>query len=156
MFRKQPEQQAGNVMFGGDGASGVHVMGEQLREVDAPIEGLVGSGRGAINGALIGGAVSAAFTMAKTEGQKTTAKMILNNITSSHLGGVLGAVAAGAAISGFIRYSRAQKQNEWSQKHYDFMNQQAASATNVEPQKPFAEREIERKQAANTASPSVT
>lgn len=154
MFRKQPEQQASNVMFGGDGAAGVHVMGEQLREVDAPIEGMVGAGRGAINGAVVGGAVSAAVTMATSEG-KTTFKEIMNKITSTHLGGVLGAVAAGAAISGFIRYSRAKKHNEWSQKHYDFMNQQAATTTTTEQPKLFTDRENERKQTTPAASPSV-
>ncbi len=135
---------AGGMVFGGDGA-GVHVMGEQLREVDTPIEALVGAANGIVHGAGIGAAVSAALTWADTaHGEQVSGKQILNNIRSNHLGGIIGAALAFSAISGFVRYSRASKHNEWSQKHYDFLREQN-SAEPAESPKSFSEREETRK-----------
>lgn len=139
----QQQPQPGNMVVS-DSGMGVHVMGEQLREVDAPIEGLVGAGRGAVNGAVLGVAASLARTYAATASTKDVfdKKLAINNITSTHVGMIMGITAAFAALSGFIRYSRAAKHNEWSQKHYDFLNAKAASA---DTPKGFAEREDARK-----------
>lgn len=146
VIRRHELQQlgGGSIMMGGDG--GVHVMGEQLREVDAPIEALVGAGNGFIHGAGLGAAVSAAVTFA--ESGELSGRQIINNIKSTHLGGVLGAALAFSAISGFVRYSRAAKHNEWSQKHYDFLHTKidATKENASESPKSFAEREDKKKE----------
>jgi hypothetical protein len=145
--RNIPQQPQNGNMVVSDSGMGVHVMGEQLREVNAPIEGLVGAGRGAVNGAVLGVAASLARTYAASEGQGLNKKIAINNITSTHVGMIMGITAAFAALSGFIRYSRAAKHNEWSQKHYDFLNAKVATAASDAPQG-FAEREEGRKASA--------
>ncbi|MEZ5690255.1 MAG: hypothetical protein R3D71_01145 [Rickettsiales bacterium] len=137
-----PQQQSGGVFV--DGSGGAHVMGEQLREVDAPVEGLVGAAKGLVNGLVLGGAGSAVITAVDTpEGQKA-GRAIIQNMKSSHLGAILGVALATSALSGFIRYSRAAKQNEWSRKHYGFLESQIDSRRLGQAQS-FAQREDERK-----------
>ena len=142
--RNEPQQQAGGIMLGGDGA-GVQVMGEQLREVDAPIEALVGASNGFVHGAGLGAAVSAALTFA--EHGHITGKNIIDKIKSDHLAPIVGAALAFSAISGFVRYSRASKHNEWSQKHYDFLHSKIDAAAKESP-KSFAEREDKKKESS--------
>ncbi|MEK6747319.1 MAG: hypothetical protein ABL867_01335 [Rickettsiales bacterium] len=150
VFRKHElQQQAGGIMLGGDG--GVHVMGEQLREVDVPVETLVGASNGLIHGAGIGAAVSAAITFVETPHEENVGKNIIDKMKSSHLAPIVGAALAFSAISGFIRYSRASKQNEWSRKHYDFLQSKIDVAKENSPQespKSFAEREDKKKESS--------
>jgi|CXWL01.1.fsa_nt_gi hypothetical protein len=146
--RSEPQQQVtGGIMLGGDGA-GVQVMGEQLREVDAPIEALVGAANGMIHGAGLGAAASAAITFA--ESGELSGRQIINNLKSAHLGPIIGAALAFSAISGFVRYSRASKHNEWSQKHYDFLHSKIDAAkenkATTDSPKSFAEREDKKQE----------
>lgn len=137
-------------MMGGDGA-GVHVMGEQLREVDAPIEALVGASNGLIHGAGLAAMGSAALTFVESGG--IDGKQILTKMTSTHLGGIIGTALGFAALSGFIRYSRAAKHNEWSKKHYEFLQSKIDSAKdhNHEEPKSFAQREDKKRESSARA-----
>ena len=137
-----------NFAFGGYG-SGVLVMGEQLREVNAPVEGMQGAVQGLVNGLTLGVAGSAAVTFANSD--KFELKQVFANAKSNHLGAILGAAAAMSALGAFFRYSNAEKHNEWSQKHYEFLREQATLSAGTQQQetpKNFAAREDAKKSSA--------
>ncbi len=139
--RNIPQQAQPGIAFGGDG-SGVMVMGEQLREVNAPVEGIVGAAHSAVQGLLLSMIGSAAVTASKSSG-RTSIPMIMEG-ARTHLGVILGVTAAASAIGGFVRYTRAAKHNEWSQKHYDFLREQN-SQRQSEGSSSFSDREEGRK-----------
>lgn len=147
--RNVPQQSQPGIAFGGDG-SGVMVMGEQLREVNAPVEGIVGAGHSAVQGLILSMIGSAAVTASKSSG-RTSIPMIMEG-ARTHMGVILGATAAASAIGGFVRYARAAKHNEWSQKHYDFLREQNAEKQQ-EDVRSFSGREEERK--AHSANKEV-
>ncbi|GEM_PF-3910127 len=144
MSRNHSETPTGGMFFGSDGA-GVQVMGEQLREVDAPIEGLVGAAASGVSSAVIAGIGSSIVTIAHMpEEQELTSRALISGL-KNHTAGIIATILAGATIGGLVRYSRAAKHNEWSQKHYDFMHDQQELKHDKNPETSFAEKEHERK-----------
>jgi len=139
---------SGMVMVGADGGNGTFVSGEQLKQADVPVETLLGAANGALSGAIVSSAVSAAVTVAShnralSELGEPLGKMIIKNITSNHLIAVLSGTAAFAALGALVRHSRATKHNEWSERHYAYLEQQAG--------KSFTERE-DAAEARNAAA----
>jgi len=118
MPRKQPQNSNGGMILNAD--SGTVVAGEQLKQVDTPVETLMGAANGAVSGALVSGAVSAAVTIGK-EGHGDLLQKAFRNITGNHLVAVLAGTAAFAVLGGLVRYSRAKMHNQWSEKHYDYL-----------------------------------
>jgi hypothetical protein len=132
MVRKtHPPHQGGSlgggmIMGGGESSGFSYVGGERLKQVDTPVETLLGAANGAVSGALVSGAVSLAVTAGK-EGTHALLQKGMHNITGNHLLAVLAGTTALAGLGGLVRFSRARKHNEWSEKHYAFLEQQAAA-----------------------------
>jgi hypothetical protein len=114
-------ENSGMLVNAGDGS---FVAGERLKQVDVPVETLLGAANGAVSGAVVSGAISAAVTVAK-DGSKNILQNAFRNITGTHLIAVLAGTAAMAALGALVRYSRASKHNEWSERHYAFMEEKS-------------------------------
>jgi len=121
--RNIPTQGGGNnmIMGGGDGS---YVSGEMLKQVDTPIESLLGAANGALSGLVVSGAISGLVSFSKAEGKSGLLSSVAKNWTGSHKWPIIGATVALGALGGVVRYSRAVKHNEWSDKHYAFLEQQ--------------------------------
>ncbi len=108
------------VMGGGDNAGFAYVSGEQLKQVDTPVETVLGAANGALMGAIVASVGSALVTAADHGKDK---QAILKNLKGKHLLPILGASTAMAGFGALVRNSRAAKHNEWSERHYEFMDQ---------------------------------
>ncbi|MBA4275070.1 MAG: hypothetical protein C0436_05385, partial [Alphaproteobacteria bacterium] len=106
MNRNTPHAANSNMILGG-GDTGTFVAGDRLKQVDTPVETLLGAANGAVSGAMVSTAVSAAVTLGK-EGNQNLVQNIFRNVTGAHLLGVLGGTAAFAALGGIVRFSRAR------------------------------------------------
>ena len=148
----------GRMILGGGESSGIsYVGGERLKQLDVPIETLLGGANGAISGAALGAAGSAIVTLANRGkdiagvAEETSAlKPMLQNITGKHLLPVLGTAAAFGAMGALIRFSQARRHNEWSERHYNFLERQAAREYNIRSNMQdhvggFADREMARR-----------
>ncbi len=127
MARNKMPQGSGKNMFvgGGDSSGFTHVEGDLLKQVDVPVETLLGAANGAVTGGIASSIVSALVTLGKGAKEKGVA---FKNITGSHLVPVLAGTAAFAALGGLVRNARARKHNEWSDKHYAFLAQDDAKS----------------------------
>jgi hypothetical protein len=129
-------QQGGSPRMLGGSDSVSYVDGEMLKEVSAPVEALLGAANGAIGGgfvALVGSAAVSALQHSGTALQRqniaSLGQKILENISGSHKFPMIASVAALGALGAVVRFSRAQKHNEWSERHYALLQQEAASHT---------------------------
>ncbi len=135
---QQPGGRGGNVIMGGGDSSGMaYVDAEMLKQVDVPVETLLGATNGAITGGILSAVVSGAVSFGKSKGGKGTfLKEAVKDITTAkggHLIPVLIGTSVLTALGGIVRCSRAKKHNEWSDRHYAFLTQQQPAAdTQVE------------------------
>lgn len=120
------QQNSGMLLGGGEGAIS-HVEGMQLKQVDVPVETLLGFANGAVKGAMLGGVVSVFASIAQSEGGLWM-KQAMGNLTGRHLLPVLACTTALGGLGALVRYSRAAKHNEWSEKHYNYMMQSRAQS----------------------------
>lgn len=120
--------QGGNnmIMGGGDGS---YVSGEMLKQVSTPVETLLGFANGALSGLVISGAASGLLSFAQSENKTGFLKSAAKNWTGAHKWPIIGATVALGALGAVVRHSRADKHNEWSDKHYAFLEQQQAEKT---------------------------
>jgi len=151
MQRKTPAPQQGGsnvVMGGGENAGFAYVSGEQLKQVDTPVETLLGAANGAVTGAVVGGIGSALVTAANYGKDK---QAIVKNLTGKHMLPILGASTAMAGLGALVRYSRATKHNEWSERHYNFMEQGQGNNEmgTPEPQGKYSEK-VQSERAAQS------
>lgn len=109
---------------GGNFAGSTFVQGEELKQVDAPIEGLMGAMSGGLGGAVVGGVVSAIISASSPE-YRTGQIGPFDNM-GKHLPWILGATTAFALVGALTRYSRASKHNEWAKDMTDRMFSQQA------------------------------
>lgn len=115
--------QNGNMLIGSGGDSAIsHVDGMQLKQVDVPVETVLGVASGALHGGILGALGSAVVTIGK-EGSYDILENTSRNLTKSHLLPVLAVTTAMGVMGGLVRWSRARKHNEWSEQHYQFMAQ---------------------------------
>jgi hypothetical protein len=128
MARRNIPQQGGrgNMIMGGDTSGMAYVDGEMLKEVSVPVETLLGAANGALTGAVISSVVSGAVTLSQKPARGEFLSTAFSNIfkKDKHLIPVLIGASVLTAIGGIVRYSRAQKHNEWSERHYAFLEQQ--------------------------------
>jgi hypothetical protein len=80
-------------------------------------------------------------SFAQHEGKEGFLKTAAKNWTGKHGLAILGATTALGAIGGIVRYSRAVKHNEWSDRHYAFLEQQQAEKAAGFAAKTEAERD---------------
>ncbi len=118
-----PQQQGGFIVGGNEGS---FVSGESLKQVDVPIETLLGVVNGSFKGALLSSAISAVVTAAqsdKIDGEiwKEMAKGL-----GKHLPYIAAGTVAVGALGGIIRHSRASMHNKWSDQHYAYLQQQTS------------------------------
>jgi hypothetical protein len=130
MTRHNSQYGNNEVILGGGGGDGTFTVGDRLIEADVPVETMLGAANGAITGAFVSTAVSAAVT-AGQHGSGNLFGNTMRNVTGSHLVGVLAGTAAFSALTALVRFSRARKHNEWSNKHYDFLRE-TKSVSHVE------------------------
>ena len=116
-----PPQGPGMIMGGGDGS---YVSAEKLKQVDTPVETLVGVVNGVVTGGALSAGVSALVTAGGGQEPKELVKAITKNITHAHAWPIIGFTAIMGAMSGLVRFSRARMHNQWSDRHYDFLAQQ--------------------------------
>jgi hypothetical protein len=125
-----PNGRTGMIFGGGDGS---YVSADMLKEVSIPTETLLGAANGALSGLVISGVVSAAISAGQHGAKTGMFQAVAKNWTGKHMLGIVAGTTALGAIGAIVRHSRAVKHNEWSEKHYAFLeNQQHAG---------FAERE---------------
>ncbi len=145
--RQQAGQQGGGGIILGGGDGGSIVMGDELRELDVPSQALNGALSGSIMGAGIGAGISALMTVSKdlSEGGQHVLQSgeygighALKNALGKHLGVVLGCTTVLAGVGAYTRYASAKKHNEWSERHYRFLEGQQQQA--------FAEREAAKRE----------
>ena len=172
MSQRIPQQQSGQgvLMGGGDNSGFAYVSGEQLRQVDTPIESLLGAASGAFVGSIGSSVLSAVVTMIddgkniESIAKNASAGSIINeapsalrNITGKHLPYVLAGATAMAGLGAAVRYSRASKHNEWSNRHYSFLEnkeQPAMDTSNGSDSKGYGDKiEAERKQGEEPTIP---
>lgn len=130
--RKVTGGSGGNPMLmGGDNSGYSYVSGEHLKQVSVPVETLIGTANAALSGAVISSGISAAITagseFSKGSAAREIPRQIFAKLTGTHLLGVLAGTGAIAMLGGLIRYSRAAKHNEWSDKYYELLSQEQTS-----------------------------
>lgn len=126
MSRNQPSNTGSNVIVGA-GGEGTYVSGEMLKQVDTPVETLLGGANGALSGAVIAAGFSALATYLYEDSKHGIGKTMLKNVTGSHKWPVIAFTTAVASLGALVRFSRARNHNEWSDRHYSFLEQQQKS-----------------------------
>jgi hypothetical protein len=100
---------------------------EELKQMSVPKETMLGAANSAVSGGIASLAVSAGVSALKKSNEQELGKLIMQNIKGTHFLPIVVATAAFTALGAMVRFFRASKYNEQSDRQNLLLKQQAKS-----------------------------
>lgn len=126
-----PHMGAQNSLMVGGGGDASYVSADKLKQVNAPMQGLMGLLNGGISGLALSAGVSALATYGNLAAGQGLIKSTIQNIKGSHMLPVLATTTAIGLLGAAYRYTSASDHNKWSEDHYSFLEQQTERETSA-------------------------
>lgn len=125
--RNVPPQNQNVLMGGGGGGNNSYLDATQLKELDVPMETVIGGANGAIKGAMLSGAASVVFSALTKGAGERGGDAIMRNLKGPHQIPIAIAVVAFTTLGAYVRNTKARLHNKWADQQTAIMEQETKS-----------------------------
>lgn len=130
-----PQNQSSFFMGGGGGGNNSYLDASQLKELDVPMETVIGGANGAIQGLLMSAIASAAISAITNKPGQKPGTTIVGNLKGGHLIPVAMGTVVFTALGAYVRNTKARLHNKWAEQQTSIMEQETKAFTAREQEK---------------------